>query len=56
MGAEWVATPRLAGDAAGVLRNYDGIVIAPGSPYRSMEGAIDAIRFGRPQRWPLTGN
>ena len=44
------------GRCGGVLRDYDGIVIAPGSPYRSMEGAIDAIRFGRPQRWPLTGN
>jgi len=27
--------------------------IAPGSPYRSLDGALRAIRFARERDWPL---
>jgi CTP synthase (UTP-ammonia lyase) len=53
--SKWVATSCLARGAARILQNYDGLWIAPGSPYRSMDGAFEAIRFGRTQSWPLIG-
>ena len=55
MDSKWVATGCAARDADKILRNYDGLFIASGSPYRSMEGAFAAIRFARTQRWPLIG-
>jgi CTP synthase (UTP-ammonia lyase) len=55
MDSKWVATACAARDADRILRNYDGLFIASGSPYRSMEGAFAAIRFARTQRWPLIG-
>ncbi len=53
---EWVPTSRLESNAAAILQGYDGLLIAPGSPYRSMAGAFEAIRFGRTRPWPLVGN
>ena len=51
---EWVPT-----DAAGNwderLSRYDGVWIAPASPYRSMEGALAAIRYARERGVPLVG-
>jgi CTP synthase (UTP-ammonia lyase) len=55
MDSKWVATACAARDADKILRNYDGLFIASGSPYRSMEGAFAAIRFARTQLWPLIG-
>ncbi len=55
MDSKWVATGCAARDAEKIFRNYDGLFIASGSPYRSMEGAFAAIRFARTQRWPLIG-
>jgi CTP synthase (UTP-ammonia lyase) len=37
------------------LAAYDGLFIAPASPYRSMEGALAAIRFARERGVPLVG-
>ncbi len=37
------------------LSGYDRIFIAPSSPYRSMEGALGAIRFARERGVPLVG-
>jgi CTP synthase (UTP-ammonia lyase) len=49
---EWIAT-----DAAGSSRLYDfdGLWAAPGSPYRSLEGALEAIRFARESNRPFLG-
>ncbi|HSE93534.1 MAG TPA: hypothetical protein VLF19_09530 [Methylomirabilota bacterium] len=52
---EWRAT-----DAVGVhpeqsLEPYDGLWIAPASPYRSMDGALQAIRYARERGVPLVG-
>jgi CTP synthase (UTP-ammonia lyase) len=55
MDSKWVATGCAARDADKIFRNYDGLFIASGSPYRSMKGAFAAIRFARTQRWPLIG-
>jgi CTP synthase (UTP-ammonia lyase) len=55
MDSKWVATGCVERDAEKILRNYDGLFIASGSPYRSMEGAFAAIRFARTERWPLIG-
>lgn len=55
MEAKWVATGCVAHDAHRILRNYDGLFVASGSPYRSMEGAFQAIWFARTECWPLIG-
>jgi len=53
VGFEWVPT-----DAIGLqdrLVAFDGIWCVPASPYRSMEGAIRAIRYAREQAHPFLG-
>ncbi len=50
--SDWVSTADIA---ASRLSDYDGFLVAPGSPYRSMEGALVAIRFAREERRPLLG-
>jgi CTP synthase (UTP-ammonia lyase) len=52
---EWVPTDRVGRDAADSLGRFDGLWIASGSPYRSMEGALGAIRFARERGVPLVG-
>ena len=37
------------------LRSCDAIWCGTGSPYRSMEGALRAIRFAREKGWPFIG-
>jgi CTP synthase (UTP-ammonia lyase) len=49
---DWVATDAV-GDAAVVLGEYDGVWIAPASPYRSMNGALAAVRYARERGVPL---
>jgi CTP synthase (UTP-ammonia lyase) len=52
----WLPTEDLAGaDGEAVLAHCDGLWAAPGSPYRSMEGALRAIRLARERRWPFLG-
>ncbi len=59
LGAEasvaWLPTPDIEGRADAALQAYDGIWIAPGSPYQSMQGALDAIGFARTHNVPLLG-
>ena len=50
---EWLATDEV-GDGAGLAR-YGGIFVGPASPYRSMDGALTAIRFARERGVPLVG-
>jgi CTP synthase (UTP-ammonia lyase) len=49
----WVPTEAVAASGAEMLAAYDGIWSASGSPYRSMEGQLAAIRFAREQGRPL---
>jgi CTP synthase (UTP-ammonia lyase) len=37
------------------LRQYDGLWCAPGSPYKSMKGALEAIQFAREHDRPFVG-
>jgi len=51
---EWRATDAV-GEPSRSLEQYDGLFIAPASPYRSMEGALAAIRYARERGVPLVG-
>lgn len=53
---EWVATEDVdpAAPEARIGR-YAGLVIAPASPYRSMDGALAAVRHARERGVPLVG-
>ena len=51
---EWVSTNEVQADRPQErLAHYTGLFIAPSSPYRSMEGALAAIRFARERGVPL---
>ena len=52
---EWLPTPLLAHAPDAQLRRFDALWCAPGSPYQSMAGALQSIRFAREQRWPFIG-
>jgi CTP synthase (UTP-ammonia lyase) len=52
---EWIGTDALGEDVGARLAPFDGLWIAPASPYRSMEGALAAIRWGRERGVPLVG-
>ena len=57
----WLPTPflyaRLSSSDGGEteLKGYDGLWCAPGSPYKSMEGALKAIQFAREHDLPFVG-
>jgi CTP synthase (UTP-ammonia lyase) len=50
---EWVPTDEI-GDV-GRIERYTGLWCVPGSPYRSMDGALRAIRFAREEHRPFLG-
>ena len=50
---EWVPTERIR--SASRVAAFDGLWCVPGSPYRSMEGALIAIRCAREGRIPFLG-
>jgi CTP synthase (UTP-ammonia lyase) len=52
---EWVATDAIGDDAEKTLAHCAGLWIAPASPYRSMDGALAAIRYARERGVPLVG-
>lgn len=49
----WIPTDQVDGGA--VLENFDGLWCVPASPYRSMDGALTAIRFARERQVPYLG-
>jgi CTP synthase (UTP-ammonia lyase) len=52
----WIGTGQLGGeDGRAALRGSDGLIIAPGSPYRSLDGALAAIEHARREGVPLLG-
>ena len=53
--ATWIHTDQLYGNAANRLRDFQGIWCVPASPYVSMEGALNAIRFAREDKVPFLG-
>jgi len=52
---EWVPTDQVPEAAERRLEGYAGLWIAPASPYRSMDGALAAIRYARERGVPLVG-
>jgi CTP synthase (UTP-ammonia lyase) len=52
---EWVPTDDVTTEAHHRLGGYAGLWIAPASPYRSMDGALAAIRYARERGVPLVG-
>jgi len=55
LGFHWVPTDSVGDEPAKRLAGYDGVWIAPASPYRSMDGALLAIRHARERGVPLVG-
>lgn len=52
---EWVPTLSLETAVAPRLRPYDALWCSPGSPYQSMDGALNAIRYAREENVPFLG-
>jgi len=53
---EWVPTPSLAPPGSEkMLEGFDGLIAAPGSPYRNFDGMLRAIEFARNRKWPFSG-
>ncbi len=52
---QWVATEAVAANGVVTLDRFGGIWAAPGSPYRSLDGALAAIRFARERGVPFLG-
>lgn len=56
VGADWVPTQTLETEVGRIkLEEYHAVFCAPGGPYRSMTGALEAIRFARERGWPFFG-
>lgn len=56
VGVEWLPTPSLAQPGSEkMLERFDGLIAAPGSPYRSFAGMLRAIEFARTRKWPFSG-
>jgi CTP synthase (UTP-ammonia lyase) len=52
----WIPTPKLVGgQTEAVLHSFDALWAAPGSPYASMEGALQGIRYARERGKPFVG-
>jgi len=53
--SKWLSTDILEEGVEQKLNGFDGLWCAPGSPYKSMIGAINAIRFARENNYPFIG-
>ena len=53
--AVWVSTERVAADEEEALGHVDAVWCVPASPYRSMDGALAAIRRARERGMPFLG-
>jgi CTP synthase (UTP-ammonia lyase) len=49
----WIGTPALADNPYAGLALADGVWVAPASPYKSLDGALGAIRVARERGLPL---
>jgi len=52
---QWLPTELLEGDVDASICRFHGLWCAPGSPYKSMKGALNAIRFARENNYPFIG-
>lgn len=53
----WLGTEAVCGegDARHTLAHHDGVWLVPGSPYRAMSGALEAVRHARESDIPFLG-
>lgn len=51
----WIPTTEIGSSDEPMLGGFQALLVAPGSPYRSMEGALSAITFARIGNVPLLG-
>jgi len=52
---EWVYTDRIEPEFATISGAYHGLLIAPGSPYKSMSGVLKIIQYARTNKIPVLG-
>lgn len=52
---EWVPTHSIEADFDDIIATYHGYWIAPGSPYKSMTGALKIIQYARENGIPTLG-
>jgi CTP synthase (UTP-ammonia lyase) len=53
---KWLSTPSLADESGRkTLEQFDALWGSPGSPYQSMDGALQGIRFAREMGRPFIG-
>lgn len=55
IGFEWIPTDGILGNTRSGLKKHAGLIVAPGSPYRDMNGALAAIRHARENGVPILG-
>ena len=56
LSSSWIPTRSLEARSVGTaLKAFDALWCAPGSPYQSMDGALQAIRFAREEGRPFLG-
>lgn len=52
---QWIATDSLEGRLEECVSSFDALWCAPGSPYKSAQGAMNAIQFARENNRPFIG-
>lgn len=52
---EWVDTGRIEPEFDNIIQTYQGFLIAPGSPYKSMSGVLKIITYARTHKVPVLG-
>ncbi|MDK2865793.1 MAG: hypothetical protein PWP51_916 [Clostridiales bacterium] len=52
---DWIETTDLISNPSAVLKPYQGIWSAPGSPFKSLDGALNAIQYARENNVPHLG-
>jgi CTP synthase (UTP-ammonia lyase) len=53
--AEWIPTDNIANNRDKIFNDYNGFWIAPGGPYKSMDGVLEVIQFARVNHIPAFG-
>jgi CTP synthase (UTP-ammonia lyase) len=53
LGFDWIGTDFV--DPEQAVSHYDAVWIAPASPYRNMDAALEVIRLARERGMPLVG-
>ena len=53
--AGWVPTESIMANFSSIVDEYQGFWIAPGSPYKSMAGALEIIKYARLNNAPTLG-